>query len=422
MAIRLNIGAGDSNLPGFTPVDIKFGKDATKLDYADNSVDEIYASHVLEHIHHSKTVQTVQEWVRVLKPGGKIRIAVPDMGALLPRFGEIGGINHDLMDCWLYGSDDVPTDRHLATFTADKLGRLLQRCGCESIGTFEPEYNDCTRIPESLNFQAFKRKQEIPANPKVCMVLSRPRLAFSEMLERTIMCVRDLGWMYISGEGTEWGKGLTSAVKSALNTGCDYVFFLDYDGVFSPEDCKQLLKLMQDNPDVDAIYPVQMHRHRDGALGSMDSGDFSGELTPVTTGHFGCTIIRRRVFETIPQPWFMSFPDPITGEWEGKNSRSSLDADITFWMQMWEFGFKTCMANNVVIGHMELCVKWPTGNTTTWQTLTNYRKAGKPENVKFDGKFWKERLVDKKPVPMQVVGNEQKVFDVVGVNNGTSGK
>lgn len=60
MMIRLNIGAGKTQIPGYTPLDIKDGVDAGKLPYANESVDEVYASHVLEHIPHARTALVLQ--------------------------------------------------------------------------------------------------------------------------------------------------------------------------------------------------------------------------------------------------------------------------------------------------------------------------------------------------------------------------
>lgn len=53
--------------------------DIRKLEYPDNSVSEIYCSHAVEHLGLKEVVPTFLEWYRVLKPGGKIIINVPDM-------------------------------------------------------------------------------------------------------------------------------------------------------------------------------------------------------------------------------------------------------------------------------------------------------------------------------------------------------
>lgn len=415
-SIKLNIGAGGSNLPGFIPIDAKLGHDATKLDYADNSVDEVYASHVLEHIHHSKHIQTMKEWVRVLKPGGRIRIAVPNFDIVFGRYVD-GDMNPDLLNSWLYGTHDDENDRHkIATFNPDRLAMLFRRCGIDNVRPFEPEFEDCSTLSESLNLEGTKRKVVIKDNPSVCMVLSRPRVGFMECADRICEASRILNWPYVGAEGTEWGRGLTHGVEAAINsTNCDYIMCLDYDSVFTPDDCKELLRLMQENPDVGAIYPVQMHRHRQGVLGSMDADDFSGELTPVTSGHFGCTMIRRSVFDTLPHPWFMSLPNPVTGRW--MKGGQTLDADIYFWIQLWDYGFKACMANNVMIGHMELCVKWGVQKGERWQTLRDYRDNGRPSDAKFDGAFWKENSGKK-----MIAGDPEKIKSVHADNENDPNK
>ena len=56
------------------------------LPFDDNSVQVLYASHVLEHVsynydlHNERPVlfETLKEWKRVLKPNGILYVAVPD--------------------------------------------------------------------------------------------------------------------------------------------------------------------------------------------------------------------------------------------------------------------------------------------------------------------------------------------------------
>ncbi len=57
-------------------------KNITKLPYKDNSVDLIYASHVLEYFDREEALDVIKEWRRVLKKGGELRIAVPDFEAM----------------------------------------------------------------------------------------------------------------------------------------------------------------------------------------------------------------------------------------------------------------------------------------------------------------------------------------------------
>ena len=51
--------------------------------FADGSFDEIYASHVLEHFDYRDALfQALNEWRRVLAPGGVLRLSVPDVDVL----------------------------------------------------------------------------------------------------------------------------------------------------------------------------------------------------------------------------------------------------------------------------------------------------------------------------------------------------
>ena len=53
------------------------------LPYKDNVFVRIMASHVIEHIEWFKTQTVLKEWVRVLKPKGKMTIWTPDMAAVI---------------------------------------------------------------------------------------------------------------------------------------------------------------------------------------------------------------------------------------------------------------------------------------------------------------------------------------------------
>lgn len=406
--IRLNIGAGGSNLPGFIPIDIQTGADASgKLPYETGSVDEVYASHVLEHIHHSKTVPTIEEWCRVLKPGGRIRIAIPNFDAVLTNAkNDPEKFGSGYLSAWLHGSDDVDHDRHQAFILKDDLVTMLRMCGIEDIGPWEGEYGDNAHLnPMTLNVGGYKRVASIPRKPKVVMVLSVPRFGPVDTFKSIADTCQSIGWEFFHWGGTEWGKGIESVCQQVIKThDPDYICTLDYDGVWEPEDLVKLLEFMQRSPDVAAAWPVQAHRHQDMPLGLAPAGaaegmyDFSGEFTRMWSGHFGCTLIRRKVFDTIPHPWFWSIPDPETGDWS-----TGSDADLTFWRWMHTYGFRFGQLNTVQIGHMEWCVKWLAPKGVLWQPIQNYRKSGRPTTAVFDGQFWVQRAKDtygKKDAPI----------------------
>lgn len=96
-AVRLHVGCGKQNIPGFINVDIlEFPHihhltSADDLGFADDgSVDLIYACHVLEHFGRTKYEDVLREWWRVLKVGGVLRLSVPDFRACANIYYEKG--------------------------------------------------------------------------------------------------------------------------------------------------------------------------------------------------------------------------------------------------------------------------------------------------------------------------------------------
>lgn len=64
-------------------------QNATKLTYTDNSFDRLIATHVLEHI--LSPVDALEEWNRVVKPGGIISISLPCDPGMMWRLGRYLG-------------------------------------------------------------------------------------------------------------------------------------------------------------------------------------------------------------------------------------------------------------------------------------------------------------------------------------------
>src|SRR5262245_49667380 len=108
--IKLNLGSGELPLDGYHNLDHKYGLEAYPLkDYADNSVEEVRASHILEHFPHAEIPAVIKEWVRVLKPGGRLKIAVPDFD-MLARAYTNGLHDHLALESFIYGGQTKGDD------------------------------------------------------------------------------------------------------------------------------------------------------------------------------------------------------------------------------------------------------------------------------------------------------------------------
>mgnify|MGYP001590095077 CR=1 FL=1 len=62
--------------------------DVTKLSFEDNSVDLIYCAHGIAYWDRHEILDILTEWRRVLKPGGMLRIATPDIEAMMKLYFE----------------------------------------------------------------------------------------------------------------------------------------------------------------------------------------------------------------------------------------------------------------------------------------------------------------------------------------------
>lgn len=83
---KLNLGCGDRHWPGFINIDIqrpgmKLKPDiissVTQLPFEENTVDEIHAIHLLEHLPRWMASEILEGWRFVLKPGGLLVLELP---------------------------------------------------------------------------------------------------------------------------------------------------------------------------------------------------------------------------------------------------------------------------------------------------------------------------------------------------------
>ena len=68
--------------------DIKFANAIVRLPEADNSVDVVYSCHMVEHLERGEALKFFAETRRILKPGGIIRLAVPNIRWHIDNFLE----------------------------------------------------------------------------------------------------------------------------------------------------------------------------------------------------------------------------------------------------------------------------------------------------------------------------------------------
>lgn len=96
---RLEIGAGRSKKDGILTTDLDLHSDfpfdlKAGLPFPDESIDFIYAEHVLEHFQHRDVQHLLGECKRVMKPCAVLKVSVPDARIYLDAYCNPDGFDH----------------------------------------------------------------------------------------------------------------------------------------------------------------------------------------------------------------------------------------------------------------------------------------------------------------------------------------
>ena len=146
---KLHIGCGDIYLDGWVNIDLESETAdirhdlRTHLPFEDNSVDFIYSEHFIEHLSFEEGLQCMQDFYRVLKKGGVIRIATPNLRYLLFKYFFFWK-NQDWIKTYKYEWLETPAQMinlcfrewgHQHLYDKQELLRLFHRAG----------FLDCTK-------------------------------------------------------------------------------------------------------------------------------------------------------------------------------------------------------------------------------------------------------------------------------------
>jgi predicted SAM-dependent methyltransferase len=116
---------------------VEYGNAIGGLPLSDRSVDVLYSSHMLEHLDREEAVAFLREARRVLRPGGTLRVSVPDLRMHINRYLESGDADAFVTGTELTGPRPkgwvrrlksllVGSRNHLWMYDGDSLRRLLE--------------------------------------------------------------------------------------------------------------------------------------------------------------------------------------------------------------------------------------------------------------------------------------------------------
>lgn len=138
---KLHLGCGPKRLHGYVNVDVSPGpavdirSDILTFPLPPGRFQEIYSSHFLEHVFPEDTTPLLKRWFEALRPGGVLRLSVPDLRLILLNTVEGHAFGSD-PNPPLFGDfrrAAKPEDRHRQTFTRENLTAALRVAGFESV-------------------------------------------------------------------------------------------------------------------------------------------------------------------------------------------------------------------------------------------------------------------------------------------------
>ncbi len=137
---KLNIGSGRDMKADFINVDhraiegVDLVADLHDLPFEAGTIEEIYASHVVEHFTERDAKKILSYWFTLLKKGGVIRIVVPNIDVMARQYAE-GKVTWEELHGVILGAQDYASDHHFNQFSLDSIETLVKESVPEA--TFE---------------------------------------------------------------------------------------------------------------------------------------------------------------------------------------------------------------------------------------------------------------------------------------------
>ena len=139
---KLHLGCSGKHLTDWTNIDIQPGKgvdmvmDVRVLKFPDASASEIYYCHGLEHLRYAEVTPALKDWLRILVPGGLLRLAVPDFEAMAKLYAN-DTLCLDTFKWALSGGQENNWNIHYSLWDYKTLAEVLIGAGFVTVARYE---------------------------------------------------------------------------------------------------------------------------------------------------------------------------------------------------------------------------------------------------------------------------------------------
>tara|TARA_B100001027_G_C16225639_1_gene312009 strand:+ start:343 stop:990 length:648 start_codon:yes stop_codon:yes gene_type:complete len=173
--LKIHLGPGNVNLQGWINIDglrmphiHNIDKDFDLKEFNDNSISEIYLSHVLEHFSFQDSKSFLQKLKSKLKSNGTLRISVPDIDKILNAYNSTNNLK--LLKNAIMGGQNTDLDFHKSIYNKIELENLLKEVGFKNISVwstkdeFGKSIGDWSDFEHKINGQKFNLNLNLKAS------------------------------------------------------------------------------------------------------------------------------------------------------------------------------------------------------------------------------------------------------------------
>jgi predicted SAM-dependent methyltransferase len=165
--LRLNIGSGDKFIEGWIGIDAvprkaaRIVAPAHAIPLPDGCAAEVMSIHCVEHVAKWLVPPMFREWHRLLKPGGRLILEMPDIIKCCQNVidGRTGK-HPDQLGMWgLYGDDTLQDDfmLHKYGWCFKTIRPVLEECGFRDCVEEETHFHNAGRKHRDFRVVSFKR-------------------------------------------------------------------------------------------------------------------------------------------------------------------------------------------------------------------------------------------------------------------------
>lgn len=170
--MRIHVGCGKRVLDGWTNVDVvrnpgavrdpEILASATDIPLPNGCASEVMAIHLFEHFYRWDAAYALAEWRRLLRPGGRLVLELPDLlkcARNLLKLVEAGGKPLQQMAMWgIYGDDTLedPYMMHRCGWWPESLSTFLVQHGFADPRSEVPEWHRAGRDNRDMRIVAVR--------------------------------------------------------------------------------------------------------------------------------------------------------------------------------------------------------------------------------------------------------------------------